>query len=121
MNVAALLPIEAELEAAGCRLVRRRLPGIPFACTLCHAAAGATQASAAERLAAQQLMLAQVPRLAQAVAGDPEAYVLLHSGRAVRKRANEHLHVFVVSSRGQKAWLYSLLALRQTGEALRQR
>lgn len=44
--------------------------------------------------------------------GEPEAFVLLVSGNSIRKRNNWHVHIFVVTTRLQKAWLYFLLGIK---------
>jgi hypothetical protein len=44
-----------------------------------------------------------------ALAGKPDAFVLIHSGHATRRSQGWHLHVVVVRSRLEKAWLYLLL------------
>lgn len=42
----------------------------------------------------------------------------MHNGAAIRKRANWHLHLFVVRRRWQKAWVYAILALKNLGVTL---
>ena len=56
--------------------------------------------------------LAEAERLAAEITGDPQAYVFIYSGSRVRKRANLHAHVFVVTQRWQKTWVYALLATK---------
>ncbi|MBO9685240.1 MAG: hypothetical protein J7598_01390 [Mitsuaria chitosanitabida] len=69
--------------------------------------------------------LIEAQRLAQTAVGDPEAFMLIHSGRSARKRSSWHLHVFVVRTRWQKAWVYTILGVKNlvlaSGLALRNR
>lgn len=46
--------------------------------------------------------------------------MLVHSGASARRRANGHVHVFVIQHRWQKAWLYTLLAAKSIGLTLRE-
>ncbi|MES2942300.1 MAG: hypothetical protein V4772_05465 [Pseudomonadota bacterium] len=41
-----------------------------------------------------------------------QAFVLIHSGQSIRRRADLHLHVFVIQRRWQKAWLYCVLGVK---------
>ncbi|MFL6199361.1 MAG: hypothetical protein ACJ76J_09305 [Thermoanaerobaculia bacterium] len=45
-----------------------------------------------------------------ALANKPDAFVLIHSGHAARRSQGWHLHVVVIRSRIEKAWLYFLLS-----------
>jgi hypothetical protein len=98
-----------------CVLVRYRLPGLPHCYVLCHEPLEVPGAERRGELMA--FFIAQASRLAQAAVGDDEAFVLMHNGAAIRKRANWHLHLFVVRRRWQKAWIYAILALRNMAQA----
>ena len=97
-----------------CVLVRYRLPGLPHCFVLCHEP-GAGSATGAELMA---VFLAEAERLAHAAVGDAQAFMLIHSGSAIRKRPNWHLHVFVVQRRWQKAWVYTVLGAKNFALAL---
>lgn len=56
--------------------------------------------------------MSEASRLAHAAVGDPQAFMLVHSGSSIRKRRNWHLHVFVVQRRWQKAWVYTVLGAK---------
>lgn len=56
--------------------------------------------------------LSEAERLAGESVGDRQAFLLVHSGATVRKRANWHLHVFVVQHRWQKGWLHTVLGVK---------
>ncbi|AXI02850.1 hypothetical protein HYN46_08365 [Aquirhabdus parva] len=60
----------------------------------------------------------EAERLAFNSVGDSQAFMLIHSGRSIRKRLNWHLHVFVVQYRWQKAWVYSILGIKNASLAL---
>ena len=98
-----------------CSLVRYRLPGIPHCCVFCHLSDSASEEQRGELV---QFFLIQAHGLALATTGDSEAFVLVHSGSSVRKRKSWHLHVFIVRSRWQKAWLYSILAAKNIAQTM---
>lgn len=91
----------------GCVLVRYRLPGLRYCFVLCQEDAFATP-----QCDVLLFCLTEAERLAADALGDPQAFMLIHSGSAIRKRANWHLHVFVVRHRWQKAWVYTVLGAK---------
>lgn len=99
-----------DFAARCCVLVRYRLPLLRHCYVLCHAPEQQRASPAEADILA--FFLAQAHRLAFEAVGDKNAFVLIYSGSAIRKRANVHLHVFVVPHRWQKAWLYSVLAIK---------
>jgi hypothetical protein len=60
----------------------------------------------------------QAELLAQTAVGNPQAFMLIHSGYSVRKRDTWHVHVFVVEHRWQKAWVYAVLSIKSIALAL---
>jgi hypothetical protein len=94
----------------GCMLVSYRLPGVPHCFSLCHE--GGTKGPPPDRPALTQFFVAQAESLAEAAVGDAQAFLLIHGGASVRRRANWHLHVFVLQHGWQKAWLYAILTVR---------
>lgn len=94
----------------GCVLVSYQLPMLRHCHVLCSEADEAIDD--AQRVALMAFFLIEAQRLAQAAVGDPQAFMLIHSGQSARKRASWHLHVFVVRSRWQKAWVYTVLAAK---------
>lgn len=101
-----------------CLLVRYRLPLLPHCFVLCHEAAPHVADAAGAGLMA--FFLDQASELALAAVGDAQAFVLMHNGASIRKRANWHLHVFVVRQRWQKAWVYAILAAKNLANAATQ-
>ena len=99
-----------------CLLVRYRLPGLPHCYVMCHEPMAAPDVRGRADLMA--FFLAQASRLALDAVGDDQAFVLMHNGAAIRKRANWHLHLFVVRRRWQKAWVYTILALKNLVQAI---
>jgi hypothetical protein len=99
-----------------CVLVRYRLPGLPHCYVLCHERMAVPDVGGRADLMA--FFIGQASQLAQADVGDDEAFVLMHNGAAIRKRANWHLHLFVVRRRWEKAWVYTILALKNLVVAL---
>jgi hypothetical protein len=93
-----------------CLLVKYRLPLLRHCFVLCHAPAAGAPAQPREQLLG--FFLAQAHELAHAAVGDPQAFMLIHSGASIRKRANLHLHVFVIQHRWQKAWVYTVLGAK---------
>ena len=98
-----------------CVLVRYRLPGLPHCYVMCHEPTAVPDVAGRAEL--MTFFIAQASRLAQAATGDDQAFVLMHNGAAIRKRANWHLHLFVVRRRWQKAWVYAILALKNLAQA----
>ena len=99
-----------------CLLVRYRLPGLPHCYVMCHEPMAAPDVRGRADLMA--FFIAQTSRLALDAVGDDQAFVLMHNGAAIRKRANWHLHLFVVRRRWQKAWVYTILALKNLAQAI---
>ena len=98
-----------------CLLVRYRLPGLRHCFVLCHEPQAGHLPSAPALLT---FFLSEAQRLAHDAVGDAEAFMLIHSGRAIRKRPNWHLHVFVVQRRWQKAWVYTVLGVKNFALAI---
>ncbi len=98
-----------------CLLVRYRLPGLPHCYVMCHEPISAPDVRGRADL--MTFFIAQASRLALDAVGDDQAFVLMHNGAAIRKRANWHLHLFVVRRRWQKAWVYTILALKNLAQA----
>jgi len=96
-----------------CVLVSYRLPFLRHCFILCHKP---INGDASLQIQAQtELMsffLAQAYELAHTTVGDSQAFMLIHSGASIRKRSNWHLHVFVVQHRWQKAWVYTILGIK---------
>ena len=99
-----------------CLLVRYRLPWLPHCFVLCHEPMAAPGVQGRADLMA--FFIAQASRLALEAVGDDQAFVLMHNGAAIRKRANWHLHLFVVRARWQKAWVYAILAMKNLLQAV---
>lgn len=93
-----------------CLLVKYRLPLLRHCFVLCHEPAAGVPAQPQEQLIS--FFLAQAHELAQVAVGDRQAFMIIHSGAAVRKRANLHLHVFVIQHRWQKTWVYTVLGAK---------
>jgi hypothetical protein len=77
---------------------------------LCHESSTAQADSARDELL--RFFISEVERLARESVGDSQVFMFIHSGRSIRKRANWHLHVFVVQHRWQKAWVYTILGVK---------
>ena len=93
-----------------CLLVTYRLPLLSHCFILC--AEQSAKKDQCERMELMAFFLIEAERLAAICVGDPQAFMLIHSGRSVRKRADWHLHVFVVQHRWQKAWVYIILGVK---------
>ena len=105
-----------DFAARCCVLVRYRLPLLRHCYVLCHEPeALRTSPTEAEILA---FFFAQAHSLAFEAVGNMNAFMLIYSGSAIRKRANVHLHVFVVEHRWQKAWVYTVLAVKNCALAV---
>ena len=49
--------------------------------------------------------------------GDSEAFSVLYSGYSARREKGWHVHIVLLGSRWRKAWLYSVLALKNLLQA----
>ena len=51
---------------------------------------------------------------------EEETFILIESGSAVCKhKTSRHAHIFIIETRWQKAWLFSVLGMKNTLLALR--
>ncbi|MGJ7608478.1 hypothetical protein ACSFA7_29370 [Variovorax sp. LT1R20] len=111
-----ILSVPLGYAERGCLLVSYSLPLLPHCFVLCHDEDGPSpQQDKAELLS---FFIGEAERLAHEFAGNPDAFLLIHSGAAVRKRSNWHLHVFIVRHRWQKAWVYMVLSVKNASLAL---
>lgn len=99
-----------------CVLVKYRLPFLRHCYVLCHEPSPESPESSPALL--MTFFMSEAERLADEAVGDTQAFMLIHSGRSIRKRSNWHLHVFVVQHRWQKAWVYSVLGVKNAALAL---
>lgn len=99
-----------------CLLVQYQLPFLQHCFILCHdPVSGELYRSTSELMS---FFFLEAQRLAFESVGDSEAFMLIHSGSSIRKRSNWHLHVFVVQYRWQKAWVYSVLGIKNIALAV---
>ncbi len=108
LNRVVLKP--ATYNERSCVLVKYQLPLLPHCFVLCHEPSLDNIEPSTSNLMA--FFMSEAERLAYDAVGDPQAFVLIHSGSSIRKRQNWHLHVFVVQYRWQKAWVYSILGVK---------
>ena len=107
--------VPAGYAERGCVLVRYRLPGLPHCYVMCHEPMA--EPGVAGRADLMAFFIGHASRLALDAVGDDQAFVLMHNGASIRKRANWHLHLFVVRRRWQKAWVYAILAVKNAVQA----
>jgi hypothetical protein len=93
-----------------CVLVSYRLPLLRHCFVLCHESSPTQAETACDELLC--FFLSEAERLARESVGDSQAFMFIHSGRSIRRRANWQLHVFVVQHRWQKAWVYTILGAK---------
>jgi hypothetical protein len=91
-----------------CVLVSYSLPLLQHCFVLCHESSSAQAEAARDELLL--FFLSEAERLARELVGDSQAFMFIHSGRSIRKRAN--WHAFVVQHRWQKAWVYTILGVK---------
>lgn len=80
-----------------CILVSYRLPFLRHCFVLCQETPRAQFSPPTDDVL--QFFIAEASRLADQSVNDSEAFMLIFSGRSARKRANLHLHVFVIQHR----------------------
>lgn len=93
-----------------CVLVSYQLPLLRHCFVLCSESTA--EGSDDQRVDLMAFFFQEAAALAEQSVGDRDAFMLIHSGRAVRKRGNWHLHIFVVQRRWQKAWVYTVLGAK---------
>jgi len=49
--------------------------------------------------------------------GDREAFSVLYSGYSARREKGWHIHIVLLGNRWRKAWLYSVLAMKNLLQA----
>lgn len=100
-----------------CRLLRIRNDIIPHYYLLCFPKASGepTSNDITEMFA---LGVAHAQALSRETLGDPEAFSVLYSGYSARREKGWHVHIVLLGSRWRKAWLYSVLALKNILQAL---
>lgn len=108
LNREVLMP--AGYVERSCLLVKYRLPFLKYCFVLCHEPSAYAPPPSAAML--MTFFMSEAERLAEESVGDSQAFMLIHSGSAIRRRSNFHLHVFVVQYRWQKAWVYSVLGVK---------
>ena len=103
--------------ASGARCGFERVPRtcLPQYFVMSHPDGEPSPSDAAEMVA---LAISRGRALAREVVGDPEAYLVIHSGYAARRVQGWHVHVLVVDGRWRKAWLYLLLGGKNLLQAL---
>lgn len=95
-------------------LVSYRLPLLKHCYVLCLDVHSDEQSRRVELMA---FFLMEAERLALDAVGDSQAFMLIHSGRSIRRRLSWHLHVFVVQHRWQKALVYGVLGIKNSALA----
>ena len=100
-----------------CRRVSYAMPFCPHCFVLCHEPSDRDHPAIDYDI--MDFFMQEAHALSREITGHPHAFVVIHSGRSVRKRPNLHMHVFVIRRRWQKAWLYALLAGIHSVSALR--
>ena len=109
------LAVPAGFAERSCLQVSYRLPGLPHCYVLCHDPGPEAAAAEPDLIG---FFLVQAERLALEATGDPQAYMSILSGASIRPRPSLHMHVFIVRTRWQKAWVYLVLGAKNLGLAL---
>lgn len=56
-------------------------------------------------------------KLAEEIVGDSEAFTVLYSGYSARREKGWHVHIVLLGSRWEKAWLYMILSGKNLAQA----
>ena len=100
-----------------CILVSYGLPLFKHCFALCHDPKNSPAPTIDLQIMA--FFMSQAHELSQQNMGNPHSFVVICNGGFVRKRANLHMHVFLIRNRAQKCWLYTMLAVVHGASALR--
>ncbi len=103
------------LAEKNCCLIRYQMPMLKYCFVFCTNYTGKNQYSEEELTT---LFLTETKKLAKKYAQDENAFMFCFSGQSIRKRANFHVHVFIVKTRFEKAVVYSLLATKNWGQLI---
>jgi hypothetical protein len=100
-----------------CEIVRVRNEWIPryYLLTFPKSEGEPTPVEISEMLA---LGINKARELAQDVVGDPGAFGILYSGYSMRRELGWHVHIVLLGNRWRKAWLYFVLAGKNSLQAL---
>ena len=108
------ISVPAGFAKRSCLQVSYRLPGRPHCHVLSH---DTGTGSAGATFGLIDFFVQQAERLAMEATGDPQAYMVILSGRSIRRRPSLHMHVFIIQRRWQKAWIYLVLGAKNLGLA----
>jgi hypothetical protein len=100
-----------------CFLVSYKMPFCRHCFVLCHEPGDPDHPQI--DLSVMSFFMSEAHALSDTLTGNPQSFLIIHSGGNVRKRQNLHMHVFVIRRRWHKAWLYTLLATIHTTSAIR--
>ncbi len=100
-----------------CFLVSYAMPFCQHCFVLCHEPRNPDHPQI--DLSVMRFFMSEAHALSETLTGNPQSFLVIHSGGNVRKRQNLHMHVFVIRRRWHKAWLYMLLAAIHTTSAMR--
>ncbi|MEO5686418.1 MAG: hypothetical protein ABIR54_03580 [Burkholderiaceae bacterium] len=92
-----------------CLLVQYSLPGLPHCFVLCHEPMTAPDLQGRADLMA--FFMAQASRLALESVGDDQAFVLVHNGATMRKRANYAQPIAHAVAWAMMPWLLAIACL----------
>lgn len=98
-----------------CCLVQYDFPLLGQCYILCHTVESNDDVSKDQLL---QFAQQEAERISFERTQSSQNFMLAISGANIRKTANWHIHIFIVESRWQKAYVYQLLAIKNLGLSL---
>lgn len=103
-------------SGAECRLLNIKNDLIPYYYLLCFPK---TAGEPSDKDVTEMLTLGvkYAQNIAQAKLKDKEAFSVLYSGYSARREKGWHVHIVLLGNRWRKAWLYSILALKNLLQA----
>lgn len=104
-----------QYEKFNCCLIQYKAPLLKACFILCHEPEQSPQSSQYNLLT---FAYQEAERLSQQYTNSSENYMLAMSGQNIRRRANWHIHIFIVQHRWQKAYVYNMLGIKNLGLAL---
>ena len=101
----------------GCCLISYQTPLLPYCFILCQEI-DKPQMNEKDLI---QFAQYEAHRLSQIITNEPNNFIMVISGKNIRKRANWHIHIFIAQNRWQKAYAYQLLAIKNFSLAIYER
>jgi hypothetical protein len=104
-----------QYQTLNCCLVRYHVPLLTACYVLCDLSNKPSKHHTTNIL---QFTEQEAQRLSLLHTHSKDNYILIMSGKNIRRRENWHMHIFIIQSRWQKAYVYQMLSIKNVGLSL---